>query len=51
MSRISSWSLLAVGLALAACDVQVHPPVVIEEKRKVVVEKPAPIEIHVDDKK
>ena len=51
MSRVSSLSLLAaLGVSLAACDVQVHPPVTVVEKTTVIKEKPAPIEIHVDGK-
>jgi hypothetical protein len=53
MFRISSLSLLVIGVSLAACDVQVHPPVVVVEKQPVVVveKKPAPVEIHIDDKR
>jgi len=50
MFRVSSLFLLLALISLAACDVQVHPPVVVEKRTVVVKEEPAPIEIHVDGK-
>ena len=48
----SSLLLLLVVGSLAACDVSVQPnPIVIEKKTTVIEQKPAPIEIHIEDKK
>ena len=51
MSRVSPLYLLVIGVSLAACDVQVRPPVIVEKQTVIVEEKKPPvIEVHVDKK-
>ena len=51
MSRVAALSLVVLGMSLAACEVRVTPPVIVEKKTVVVEEHPAPIQVHIDDKK